>query len=95
MKKPFKFFIYCNITGEVTNRTNQEPLLHQLQTWVETDIKGTKELKQTKTAYIDTRYKARLRLYNYLTYTKNNRPIPEYNPYKDTEVGKSMPILNF
>ncbi len=41
--------------------------------------------------WIDTRYKAKLRLYHYITKTKPFK----YEPYKDTEIGKSIPILNF
>ena len=39
--------------------------------------------------YIDTRYAAKLRLYNYI------HKIPPYRPYAGTEIGKSIPILNF
>ena len=43
----------------------------------------------------DTRYKAKLRLYNYLTFTKQGKEIPSFKPFKGTEIGKSIPILNF
>ena len=56
---------------------------------------GQTELKQTKTCYIDNRYNAKLRLYNYVTYTKNGLDIPKYKPFKNTEVGRTKPILNF
>ena len=36
MNKPFKYTIICDKTKNVVMETNQEPLLHQLQTWEET-----------------------------------------------------------
>ena len=45
--------------------------------------------------YIDTRYKAKLRLYNYITFTKQGLKIPSFKPFENTEIGKSIPILNF
>lgn len=94
MQKPYKYTIFCNKTGKVISEQNHEPLLHHLQTWEETSDPKVKELKQTKTVYIDTRYEAKLRLFNYITYTKNGLDIPRYSPYKGTEIGKSIPILN-
>ena len=41
--------------------------------------------------YEDTRYKAKIRLYNYINGIK---PVL-YQPYAETEIGKSIPILNF
>jgi hypothetical protein len=66
-----------------------------LQTWEETGEPNRKELKQTKTVFMDTRYEAKLRLYNYLTYTKNRLETPQYFPYANTEIGKEIPMLNF
>ena len=95
MKKPYMFTIICNKTGNVVCEQNHEPQLRSLQTWEETSDRNVRELKQTKTVYIDTRYEAKLRLYNYVTYTKHGVQIPRYNPYSCSEVGKSIPILNF
>ena len=95
MKKPYKFTVICNKTGRVVCEQNYEPLLHNLQTWEETSDPNIRELKQTKTAYIDTRYEAKIRLFNYITYTKNGLEIPRYRPFSGTEIGKSIPILNF
>ena len=39
--------------------------------------------------WIDTRYKAKLRLYNYIN------GIKPYKPFDGTEIGKTIPILNF
>lgn len=94
MKKPFKYTIICDKTG-FCQKTNTPPLTHQLQTYEDTDEVGVKKLTQTKTAYIDTRYDARIRLYNYLTYTKLGIEIPKYQPFKGAEIGKTIPILSF
>jgi hypothetical protein len=75
--------------------TNEEPLLRYLQTWEETVETNVKELKQTKTVYVDTRYEAKLRLFNYVNYIRKGLEIPKYRPFKGTEIGKSIPILNF
>lgn len=95
MKKPHKYTVICDKTGQVVSEQNHFPLLHFLQTWEATANPKVRELKQTRTAYIDTRYDAKLRLFNYITYTKRGLEIPTYTPYKDTEIGRSIPILNF
>ena len=46
-----------------------------------TPIHAQQKHKQ-QTAYIDTRHEARLRLYNYITYTKNGLKIPSYMKIK-------------
>lgn len=95
MNKPFKYTIICEKTKKVLWQTNQAPLLHQLQTWEETAELNVRELKQTKTVYMDTRYEAKLRLFNYINFIKKGLEIPIYRPYQGTEIGKSIPILNF
>jgi hypothetical protein len=95
MNKPFKYTIICDKTKKVVMETNQEPLLHQLQTWEQTSESSVRELKQTKTVYIDTRYEAKLRLYNYVNYLKKGLEIPRYRPFAGNEIGKSIPILSF
>lgn len=95
MKKPFKYTIICDKTKRVVTETNQAPLLCDLQTWEKTKDSNVMELKQTKTAYIDTRYEAKLRLFNYVNFTKKGLEIPRYRPYLNSEIGKSIPILNF
>lgn len=92
MNKPFKYFILDDQTGKVVGRTNTPPLLYELQTWEKAGIDSHK-LVQTRTAYIDTRYEARLRLWEYITFTKKGLPIPRYNPYAGSEIGKTLPIL--
>lgn len=95
MLKPYKYFIFCDKTKTVVKETNTEPIKSDLETWESTDDSNVKERKQTKTVYIDTRYKAKLRLYNYVTYTKNGLEIPRYKPFAGTQIGISEPILNF
>lgn len=95
MELPRKYTIICQLTGEIT-QTNAAPLLHQLQTYVPTDVPNIKQLKQTKMVYEDTRYKAKLRLYNYLRKKAGLSTWPaKYEPFKGTEIGKTQPILNF
>ena len=91
MEKPFKYFVICDKTKKLLYRTNQAPELFRLQTYEPISGTDTRVLVQTKTAYIDTRYKAKLRLYNYLTFTKKGLEVPKYNPYKNA----TLPILNF
>lgn len=95
MELPSKYTIICQLTGEITE-TNTAPLLHQLQTYVQTDVPNVKQLRQTKIVYEDTRYKAKLRLYNYLRKKAGLNTWPaKYEPFKGTEIGKTQPILNF
>ena len=65
-KRPFKYFVICNKTKDVLYETNQAPTIDRLQSYVEQED-GTYKLTQTKIAYIDTRYEAKLRLYKYIT----------------------------
>jgi hypothetical protein len=94
MKRPYRYTIECTKT-KTTLETNIEPRLDQLQTWEPTNDSKVRVLKQTKLVYIDTRYEAKLRLFNYLTYTKNSLEIPIYKPFEGTEIGKTIPMLNF
>lgn len=94
MKRPLKYTIICNKTNDI-KMTNIEPRTHDLETWESTEEVNVKVLKQTKTAFIDKRYDAKLRLYNYVTFKKNNKEVPKYQPFKGSEIGKSKPILNF
>lgn len=80
-QRPFKFTIICKKTGAISEQ-NHEPLLCDLQTW---EGEGdTKKLVQTKLCLIETRYEAKLRLWEYKMekhgYTfqkvKPNLPLP-------------------
>lgn len=89
MDKPFKFTVVDLITKKCycTNILPSQCETHKY------NKKGVRV--KVKEVYIDTRYKAKLRLYNYITYTKNGLDIPRYRPFEGTEIGKSIPILNF
>ncbi len=57
MKEPKEYFIICNKTNEIISEQNIPPyqsLLYQ----------------KDRTFYIDTRYKAKLRLYKYVMFKK-------------------------
>jgi len=93
MEKPNKFFAIHSTTKETVYFNNL--MFAPKDRWVETENKGEFKSVYEWTIYEDTRYKAKLRLYNYLTYTKQGLEIPRYKPFEGTEIGKSIPILNF
>jgi len=95
MDRPFEYFVLCNKTKKILFETNVAPSEHRLYTYEPIEGTNIRKLTQTRTAYIDTRYKAKLRLYNYVTFTKKGLEIPTYKPFEKTEIGKSIPILNF
>lgn len=92
MEKPFEYYVFDLKTKTVLYRTNIPPLSYDLETWGPTDKPGVFKRTKTREAYIDTRYKARLRLYNYLNFTSLGLPVPAYRPYAD--LPKDTPILN-
>ena len=95
MNRPYQYIIFCQKTGQ-TWETNFAPTIRELQTYEPTGNPDILVLKQTKICYIDTRYPAKLRLYNYLMRkNKTKEVLKEYQPYANTEVGKSIPILPF
>jgi hypothetical protein len=93
MERPYRFQVFDTITKNWTFQ-DEEPRLDELQTYQPTADPNTRVLMQTKTAYIDTRYNARMRLYTYAR-KKYGLPIHKYRPYAGTEIGKTIPILNF
>ena len=93
MNRPYQYTIFCQKTGQ-TWETNFAPTLRELQTYEPTENPNMFILKQTKVCYVDTRYPAKLRLFNYLN-NKTKEGLKEYNPYANTEAGKSIPILPF
>ena len=94
MERSYKYSIHNTINNSWSYQNN-EPYLHDLETYVYTENPQIKVKKQTKNCYIDTRYSAKLRLYNYLTYIKQGLEILRYKPFEGTEICKSIPILNF
>jgi hypothetical protein len=84
MQKPFKYFAIHKETKEIRYFNN---MMFKPYNPLGIEYKWT--------IYIDTRYEAKLRLYNYVTFSKKGIDIPRYKPFKGTEIGKSIPILNF
>ena len=66
MKRPYKYTVFCNKTGDVVEETNYMPSAHRLKTWEETENPNVRVEKVTRTVYEDMRYEAKLRLYEYL-----------------------------
>lgn len=83
MEKPYKFFALHKQTSEIRYFNHELSRPYQPGHVSDEDYQWT--------IYIDTRYAARLRLYNYIHKVKPVR----YSPYAGTETGKSIPILNF
>ena len=89
---PQKYYIYDTINPSMSYDTDCAPILCQLETYQPTEKENVFKKVQTKFCYIDTRYEAKLRLFYYLH--------PERKPtgksiYEGTEIGKSLPILNY
>ena len=84
MEKPFEYFSIHKETKEV--RYYNHPLLRPGR--IGEDSYGEPKWDH----WIDTRYKAKLRLYNYIHKIPPKTP---YKPYEGTEIGKTIPILNF
>ena len=59
MKEPKQYFIICNKTKEIISEQNTHPYQSLLY-------------PKDRTFYIDTRYKAKLRLYKYVMFKKYN-----------------------
>lgn len=59
MKEPKQYFIICNKTKEIISEQNTPPYQSLLY-------------PKDRTFYIDTRYKAKLRLYKYVMLKKYN-----------------------
>lgn len=87
MNRPYKYSILDKKTNRWTE-TNIEPLLFQLQTYEPTENPNVSVLTQTKICFIDTRYEAKKRLFEYLHQERKRKCI-----YEGTEIGKSIPIL--
>lgn len=95
MKKPFRFTIIDRKTKKF-EETNITPSHVELFSYVaESGNSNISHLTQVKDVYEDTRYEAKLRLYNFVTYTKQGKQIPRYKPFEGTKIGKELPILNF
>lgn len=91
MPRPWKYLIFDTIDRELSCYTDTEPVRHELETYQPTDVPDVFKLKQTRIAYVDTRYAAKMRLYNYLL----KKCGVEQSFGGDKEIGVSKPILNF
>lgn len=95
MHRPKKYLVK-DLVNKTWEETNILPPPHTLQEYVtKPDEPNIGILTKVKEVFEDTRYEAKLRLYNYVTYTRNGLEIPRYKPFAGTEIGKSIPILNF
>lgn len=96
MKKPVRFTLIHKVTKKekdfVSYRTT--PILDDVCEWVEIG-NGASQYLPMWDVWEDKRYTAKLRLWKYLTYYKQGREESKYRPYKNTEIGKTIPILNF
>jgi len=95
MKKPVRFTLIHKGTKEIKDFVSYRstPIQSDLFEWVKFNNTNSAYI-QMWDAYEDMRYKARIRLYNYVKYTKNGLGIPRYQPYKGTQIGITIPILN-
>lgn len=95
MHRPKKY-LAKDLVNKTWEETNILPPPHTLQEYVtKPDEPNIGILTKVKEVFEDTRYEAKLRLYNYVTYTRNGLEIPRHKPFAGTEIGKSIPILNF
>ena len=95
MDRPKKYLVK-DLVNKTWEETNTLPPASQMQKFIaDHDEPNIGTLTKVKEVYEDTRYEAKLRLYNYVTYTRNGLEIPRYKPFAGTEIGKSIPILNF
>ena len=79
MEKPYKYLIHNLITRDLSE-TN--------------DISAYYLNNPDFDVWEDTRYEARVRMYKY--WQKSNGITEQvYKPFEGTEIGKSIPILNF
>ena len=93
MKRPYRYTVIDNGTGRVLYQTDTPPITDDLCQWIQTEDPNVSQWTQTRTAYIDTRYEAKLRLWR--MYAKKNGLEQGYKPFAGTQVGIIQPILNF
>ena len=95
MLRPKKYLVK-DLINKTFEETNNLPTLSQTQKFVaDPNRPNVGILTKVKEVFEDTRYEAKLRLYNYVTYSRNGLEIPRYKPFAGAEIGKSIPILNF
>ena len=95
MDRPKKYLVK-DLIDKTWEETNILPPASRMQKFIaDHDSPNIGRLKTVMEVFEDKRYEAKLRLYNYVTYTRNGLEIPRYKPFAGTEIGKSIPILNF
>lgn len=91
MTRPFRFHARHKVNGKTFDYTSE--MLHPRSEWVQQPDGANKEAMLWE-IWEDVRFDAKLRLYNYITFTKKGIEVPKYKPYAGTEIGKTIPILN-
>ena len=83
MEKPYKFWVFDKeLKKDVDGAEyNSEQLIPAYYAY-----------NKRYQVYVDTRYEAKKRLFEYLHPEQKPKP---YRPFEGTEIGKSLPILNF
>jgi len=94
MERPHRFMVIDKMDKELSYDTDMCPILADLETWQPSGKPNEFKRVQTKECYIDSRYFAKIRLYEYLL-DKNGFAKDIYKPFAGTEIGKSIPILGF
>lgn len=70
MKKPYKYTIIDIETGKEEYRNNVPSSCETHRYISEIENTNIAHLTEVKKVFVDTRYEAKLRLYNYVTYTR-------------------------
>lgn len=95
MDRP-KRYLVKDLINKTLEETNILPSASRMQKFIADEgCPNIGRLKTVLEVFEDKRYEAKLRLYNYVTYTRNGLEIPKYKPFAGTEIGKTIPILNF
>lgn len=87
MDMPYRFYAVHTVTKQI-KEFNEQPMNHRFEEWQRIDKITSKKVMLWE-FWEDTRYLAKLRLYNYI------HKIKPWNPFEGTQIGKSIPILNF
>ncbi len=94
MEKPHRFTMVHRTTKEEKPFSSYYtyPRSSDVSDWLEF-APGQYRMEQVWDVYEDMRFKAKMRLWEYITYFKTRRVKRRYSPYKNTEIGRSIPIL--
>ncbi len=87
MEKPYKYFAIDKVTKKRIYEGNILPSEMITHKYIPTEEDPNVSIyTEVADVYIDNRYYAKLRLYNYVTYTKKGLPIPKYQPYLNSPI---------